>query len=72
MKMTNNPGDESRFIDIIKEIEILDSNWGIGQDSKYKKEVISLVKDRSKTLNDLIEISNVFFDDNISFNKESS
>ena len=57
---------------IIKEIEILDSNWGINQDSKYKKEVISLVKDRSKTLNDLIEISNVFFDDNISYNKEMS
>jgi glutamyl-tRNA synthetase len=56
--------------DVIKEIEILDSNWGISQDSKYKKEVISLVKDRSKTLNDLIEISNVFFDDNISYNKE--
>jgi glutamyl-tRNA synthetase len=57
---------------VIKEIEILDSNWGINQDSKYKKEVISLVKDRSKTLNDLIEISNVFFDDNISYNKEMS
>jgi glutamyl-tRNA synthetase len=55
---------------VIKEIEILDNNWGIGQDSKYKKEVISLVKDRSKTLNDLIEISNVFFDDNIFYNKE--
>ena len=54
---------------VIKEIEILDSNWGI---NKYKKEVISLVKDRSKTLNDLIEISNVFFDDNISYNKEMS
>ena len=57
---------------VIKEIEILDSNWGINQDSKYKKEVISLVKDRSKTLNDLIEISNVFFDDNVSYNKEIS
>ena len=57
---------------VIKEIEILDSNWGINQDSKYKKEVISLVKDRSKTLNDLIEISNVFFDDNVSYNKEMS
>ena len=57
---------------IIKEIEILDSNWGINQDSKYKKEVISLVKDRSKTLNDLIEISNVFFEDSISYNQEMS
>ena len=57
---------------VIKEIEILDCNWGINQDSKYKKEVISLVKDRSKTLNDLIEISNVFFDDNVSYNKEMS
>ena len=57
---------------VIKEIEILDCNWGINQDRKYKKEVISLVKDRSKTLNDLIEISNVFFDDNVSYNKEMS
>ena len=56
--------------DVIKEIETLDNNWGINQDSQYKKAVINLVKDRSKTLNDLIEMSNVFFDDSISYNKE--
>ena len=39
---------------IIKEIEILDNNWGINQDSQYKKAVISLVKDRSKTNQALI------------------
>ena len=56
----------------IKEIEILDSSWGVNQDSKYKNDVIALVKDRSKTLNDLIEISDVFFKENISYNEEMS
>ena len=54
----------------IKEIEILDSSWGVNQDSKYKNDVIALVKDRSKTLNDLIEISDVFFKENISYDEE--
>ena len=61
---------KTETIDVIKEIETLDNNWGINQDSQYKKAVISLVKDRSKTLNDLIEMSNVFFDDSISYNNE--
>ena len=61
---------KTETIDVIKEIETLDNNWGINQDSQYKKAVISLVKDRSKTLIDLIEMSNVFFDDSISYNKE--
>ena len=63
---------KTETIHVIEEIEALDSNWGKGQDSQYKKVVINLVKDRSKTLNDLIEISNVFFEDSISYNKEMS
>ena len=56
----------------VKEIESLDSNWGINQDSKYKNDVIALVKDRSKTLNDLIEISDIFFKESISYDEEMS
>jgi len=57
---------------VIKEIEILDSSWGVNQDSKYKNDVIALVKDRSKTLNDIIEVSDVFFKEDISYNEEMS
>jgi len=56
----------------VKEIESLDSNWGINQDSKYKNDVIALVKDRSKTLNDLIEISDIFFKETISYDQDMS
>ena len=63
---------KTETIHVIKEIEALDNNWGKGQHNQYKKVVINLVKDRSKTLNDLIEISNVFFEDSISYNKEMS
>ena len=57
---------------VIKEIEILDSSWGVNQDSKYKNDVIALVKDRSKTLNDIIEVSDVFFKEDISHDEEMS
>ena len=57
---------------VIKEIEILDSSWGVNQDSKYKNDVIELVKDRSKTLNDIIEVSDVFFKEDISHDEEMS
>lgn len=57
---------------VIKEIEILDSSWGVNQDSKYKNDVIALVKDRSKTLNDIIEVSDVFFKEDILYNEEMS
>ena len=56
----------------VKEIESLDSNWGLNQDNKYKNDVIALVKDRSKTLNDLIEISDIFFKETISYDQDMS
>jgi len=58
--------------DIIRELESLDNNWGADQDNQYKSDVINLIKDRSKTLNDLIEISDVFFKENIVYDKEMS
>ena len=58
--------------DTIKELESLDNNWGADQDNQYKSDVINLIKDRSKTLNDLIEISDVFFKENIVYDKEMS
>ena len=58
--------------DTIRELESLDNNWGADQDSQYKSDVINLIKDRSKTLNDLIEISDVFFKENIVYDKEMS
>ena len=58
--------------DIIRELESLNNSWGLDQDNKYKTDVINLVKDRSKTLNDLIEISDVFFKEDIVYEKETS
>jgi len=58
--------------DAIRELESLDDNWGADQDNQYKSDVINLIKDRSKTLNDLIEISDVFFKKNIVYDKEMS
>ncbi|MDP6907320.1 MAG: glutamate--tRNA ligase family protein, partial [Candidatus Marinimicrobia bacterium] len=58
--------------DAIRELESLDNNWGADQDNQYKSDVINLIKDRSKTLNDLIEISDVFFKENIVYDKEMS
>ena len=58
--------------DTIRELESLDNNWGADQDNQYKSDVINLIKDRSKTLNDLIKISDVFFKENIVYDKEIS
>ena len=56
----------------ISELESLSDKWGLNQDLKYKNNVVDLIKDRSKTLNDLIEISDVFFQDDIIYNKDMS
>jgi glutamyl-tRNA synthetase len=56
----------------ISELESLSDKWGLNQDLKYKNNVVDLIKDRSKTLNDLIEISDVFFQDDIIYDKDMS
>ena len=50
---------------VISELEKLHPNWGQGQPNKYKSDVLSLTKDRSKTLTDLMEISDTFFIDHV-------
>ena len=50
---------------IISELEKLNPNWGEGQSNQNKNDVLSLTKDRSKTLTDLMEISDTFFIDHV-------
>ena len=52
----------------ITEIEKLKPDWATGQASSYKKNVLKLTKERSKTLIALIESSEVFFSSQISYN----
>ena len=54
----------------ITEIEKLKPDWATGQASSYKKNVLKLTKERSKTLIDLIESSEVFFSSQISYNTD--
>ena len=55
---------------VISELEKLNPNWGQGQPNKYKSDVLSLTKDRSKTLTDLMEISDTFFIDHIVYDMD--
>ena len=55
---------------VILELEKLNPSWGQGQSDKYKSDVLSLTKDRSKTLTDLIEISDTFFVDHIIYDMD--
>ena len=48
---------------VIAELEKLNPNWGKEQSDQYKNDVLSLTKERSKTLIDLMEISDTFFID---------
>ncbi len=54
----------------ITELEKLKPDWATGQASSYKKDVLKLTKERSKTLIDLIEISETFFSSQISYNTD--
>ena len=55
---------------VILELEKLNPSWGQGQSDKYKSDVLSLTKDRSKTLTDLMEISDTFFVDHIIYDMD--
>ena len=54
----------------IIELEKLKPDWATGQASSYKKDVLKLTKERSKTLVDLIEISETFFSSQISYDTD--
>ena len=55
---------------LILELEKLNPDWAQGQSGKYKNDVLALTKDRSKTLIDLMEISNTFFIDRIVYDMD--
>ncbi len=54
----------------ITELEKLKPDWATDQASSYKKDVLKLTKERSKTLIDLIEISETFFSSQISYDTD--
>jgi len=54
----------------ITELEKLKPDWATDQASSYKKDVLKLTKERSKTLVDLIEISETFFSSQISYDTD--
>ena len=55
---------------VISALETLNPNWAEGQSNSYKKDVLAITKDRSKTLIDLMEISNPFFIDHIEYDMD--
>ena len=56
--------------DLIKEILLLDKNWGQGFEKSYLINIISLIKDRSKTITEILEMSKIFLEDNIPINHD--
>ena len=56
--------------EIIKEIQLINNEWGKEHKNKFLEEVVSLIKERSKNLNDITEISRVFLHKEIDFFNE--
>jgi glutamyl-tRNA synthetase len=51
--------------DIIKEMMFIDKNWGQGYERSFLMDVVSLIKDRSKTITEILEMSKIFLEENI-------
>ncbi len=56
--------------DAMNEIYKLNPDWGDGLDWNYLKEIVKLIKDRSKTISDIAEMSELFFQDSLEYDKE--
>ena len=56
--------------DILKEILLIDKAWGKNHNSSYLESVISLTKDRSKNLIDIIDISDIFLINEVNYSDE--
>ena len=56
--------------DILKEILLIDKAWGKDHNSSYLESVISLTKDRSKNLIDIIDISDIFLINEVNYSDE--
>ncbi len=55
---------------VISELKKLNPDWAEGQSDIYKKDVLNVTKDRSKTLIDLMEISDAFFAEHIDYDMD--
>ena len=56
--------------DVMKEIALLDNNWGKDFEKSFLIDVISLIKDRSKTTAEILEMSKIFLEENISIDQD--
>ena len=52
-----------RVRDLMNEIYTLNPEWGDGLEWDYLKEVVKLIKDRSKTITEITSMSEIFFKD---------
>ena len=53
--------------DLMNEIYTLNPEWGDGLEWDYLKEVVKLIKDRSKTITEITSMSEIFFKDNLEY-----
>jgi len=56
--------------DAMNEIYKLNPDWGDGLDWNYLKEIVKLIKDRSKTITEISEMSELFFQESLEYNQE--
>ncbi len=56
--------------DAMNEIYKLNPDWGDGLDWNYLKEIVKLIKDRSKTILEIAEMSELFFKDSLEYDQE--
>ena len=53
--------------DLMNEIYTLNPEWGDGLEWDYLKEVVKLIKDRSKTITEITSMSEIFFKDKLEY-----
>ena len=56
--------------DLMNEIYALNSGWGDGLEWEYLKEVVKLIKDRSKTITEIASMSEIFFTDKLDYDSD--
>ena len=56
--------------DLMNEIYALNPEWGDGLEWEYLKEVVKLIKDRSKTITEIASMSEIFFTDKLDYDSD--
>ena len=56
--------------DAMNEIYKLNPDWGDGLDWNYLKEIVKLIKDRSKTISEIANMSKLFFQEKLDYDQE--